>query len=444
MTFVPMKKICFSAILLIFLCCTKKDIEGIPTLDTNSKEFVKTFGGSKNDVFQSVVKTNDGGYAILGYTQSNDFDISSKTNESFDFWVMKFSSADNLLWQKTFGGSDDDRGTDIIATNDGGFALFGYSKSSDVDVSQNAGAQDFWLVKITTDGIISWEKNFGFIGADTGIALLQTSDNGYFITGVLDVTASNGEGNSKTTQKHAGGDVWAIKTDSSGNLEWSRYFGGSFTDTPFGVLETTDNSFIIAASSDSEDFNISNNKGTYDFWILKISSDGNLIWEKSFGGSEIDEPRGITSTNDGNFVIVGDTRSTDKDVSTNNGGADLWLLKISTDGNLIWEKTFGGTSFDVARSISKTQDNGFLISGYSRSTDNNFTNQGQSDAWILKLDNSGNQLWQKFVGGSENDFLFDAIELSNQSIIAVGESSSADIEIPENKGFSDALIIKSN
>ena len=143
-------------------------------------------------------------------------------------------------------------------------------------------------------------------------------------------------------------------------------------------------------------------------------------------------------------MIVGDTRSTDKDVSTNNGGADLWLLKISTDGNLIWEKTFGGTSFDVARSISKTQDNGFLISGYSRSTDNNFTNQGQSDAWILKLDNSGNQLWQKFVGGSENDFLFDAIELSNQSIIAVGESSSADIEIPENKGFSDALIIKSN
>lgn len=437
-----MKKICYSAILLIFLSCSKKDIEEIPTLNSTSEEFVKTLGGSKNDVLQSVVKTKEGGYAVLGYTQSNDFDIINKTNESFDFWVMKFSSDNSLLWQKIFGGTDDDRGTDIIATNDGGFAVFGFNKSSDIDVSNNAGAQDFWLLKLTSEGIVSWEKSFGFLGADLGYSFLQTSDNGYLISGVLDVTASNGEGNSKTTQKHAGGDVWVIKTDSSGDLEWSRFFGGSFTDTPFGITETIDNAFIIAASSDSEDFNISNNKGSYDFWILKITADGSLIWEKNFGGSEIDEPRGITSTNDGNFMIVGDTRSSDKDVASNNGGADLWVLKVSTDGNLIWEKNFGGTSFDVARSITKTQDNGFLISGFSRSSDNDFTNQGQSDAWILKIDNSGNKLWQKFIGGSENDFLFDAIELDNQSVIAVGESSSSDIDIPENKGFSDALIIK--
>lgn len=437
-----MKKICYATILFLFVCCTKKQLEDLPTLSTGEPSFVKTFGGTKNDVFQSVVATSDGGYAILGYTQSNDLDIETKTDESFDFWLMKFSSDDNLLWQKTFGGSDDDRGTDLIATNDGGFAIFGYSKSADFDVANNAGAQDFWLLKITADGTITWEKSFGFIGADTGTTLLQTSDNGFLITGVLDVTASNGEGNAKTAQKHAGGDVWAIKTDSSGNLEWSRYFGGSFTDTPFGVVETADNSYIIAASSDSNDFNISNNLGTYDFWILKISSDGTLIWEKNFGGSEIDEPRGITTTNDGNFIIVGDTRSSDKDVSFNNGAADLWMIKISTDGNLIWEKTFGGTSFDVARSISKTQDNGFLIAGYSRSTDNDFTNFGQNDAWLLKVDASGNKIWQKFFGGSENDFLFDAIEINNTSIIAVGESSSADQDISENKGFSDALIIK--
>lgn len=437
-----MKKIFFSAIIIFFVCCSKKHIEGLPTLNSDLGNFVKTLGGSKNDVFQSVVKTSDGGYAILGYTQSNDFDIINKTNESFDFWVMKFSSEDNLEWQKTLGGTDDDRGYDIIATNDGGLGLFGFSKSADIEVSQNSGAQDFWLLKLTSKGIISWEKSYGFIGADNGTTFVQTSDNGYLITGVLDVTASNGDGNSKTTQKHAGGDVWAIKTNSSGDLEWSRYFGGSFTDTPFGIVETPENDFIIAASSDSDDFNISNNKGTYDFWVLKISNKGVLIWENNFGGSEIDEPRGISSTNDGNFVIVGDTRSSDQDVTINNGGADLWLLKISTDGNLIWEKSFGGTSFDVARSISKTQDNGFLISGYSRSTNNNFTNQGQSDAWILKVDSSGEKLWQKIIGGSENDFLFDAIELNNQSIIAVGESSSSDFDIIENKGFSDALIIK--
>lgn len=439
-----MNKLFFSVLLLLFICCSKKHIEDIPTLNSDLENFIKTIGGSKNDVFQSVVKTTDGGYAILGYTQSNDFDISNKSNESFDFWLMKFSSDDNLLWQQTYGGTEDDRGFDIITTNDGGFALFGFSKSTDIDVSENSGAQDFWLIKLTNDGSISWEQSYGFIGADTGNTLLQTSDNGFLITGVLDVTASNGQGNSKTTQRHSGGDVWAIKINSSGNLEWSRYFGGSFTDTPFGIAETNNNEYIIAASSDSNDFNISENKGSYDFWILKISNEGDLIWEKNFGGSEIDEPRGIISTNDGNFLIVGDTRSSDQDVTINNGGADLWILKISSDGNLIWEKTHGGSSFDVARSVSKTQDNGFLIAGYSRSSNNDFTNQGQSDAWILKIDNNGEKLWQKFIGGSENDFLFDAIELNNQSIIAVGESSSADFDISKNKGFSDALIIKTN
>ena len=401
----------------------------------------KTYGGSKNDVTQSIVKTNDGGYAILGYTQSNDEDITTKNNEGFDFWVMKFSSKDILIWSKTFGGSNDDRGADIITTNDGGFALLGYSKSSDGNVTSNAGSQDFWLIKISADGNLSWQKNFGYPGADYGTTLLQTDDNGYLITGVLDVTASGGEGNSKSTQRHAGGDIWAIKLNVFGDLEWSKYYGGSFTETPFGVVKTEDNSFIIAGSSDSNDVDITNNKGSYDFWILKISNDGTLLWEKNYGGSEIDEPRGITATNDGNFMIVGDTRSSDQDITNNNGAADLWMLKINADGGLIWQKTIGATSFDVARSISKTQDNGFVISGSSRSSDAGFTNKGQNDAWVLKVNALGEIEWQKLVGGSKIDFLYDAVELNNKNIIAVGESSSSNGDIPENKGFTDALII---
>lgn len=437
-----MKKICYIATLFLLFHCSKEQEPENSTVITTETAFVKTFGGSKNDVIQSVVSTLDGGYATFGYTQSNDFDIINKTNESFDFWVMKFLADDTLQWSKTFGGSNDDRGYDIIATSEGGFALLGFSKSSDGDVSKNAGNQDFWLTKITEDGILSWQKTFGYAGSDAGITLLQTQDQGYLLTGVLDVTASNGQGNSKNAQKHAGGDIWVIKLNNSGDLEWSKYYGGSFTDTPFGVAETEDNSYIIAASSDSEDFNISNNKGSYDFWILKIASDGNLIWEKSFGGSEIDEARAISATNDGNFMIVGDTRSSDKDVSNNNGGADLWMLKIASDGNLIWEKTIGSSSFDVARSISKTADSGFIVAGNSRGSDAGFTNNGQNDAWVLKVDANGNTVWQKFIGGSENDLLFDAIELNNQSIIAIGESTSANGDIKENKGFSDALIIK--
>lgn len=433
----------FLAISSLFSCSKNNGIIFPETMSNIPKtEIIATFGGSKNDVFQSVVNTIDGGYAILGYTQSNDGDISTKTDDSFDFLLLKYTADDTLEWQKTFGGSDDDRGADLIATNDEGFALLGYSKSTDGDLTQNAGAQDFWLIKTDKNGNILWQKTFGFAGADTGSALIQTNDNGYLLTGVLDVSASNGQGNSKTTQKHAGGDVWAIKLDAVGNVEWRKYFGGSFTDTPFGVEITNDNSYLIAASSDSNDFNITNNKGSYDFWILKISSDGNLIWQKNFGGSEIEEPRGICKTNDGNFMIVGDTRSSDKNVSINNGAADLWLIKISSDGNLIWEKTIGGSSFDVARAIYKSQNAGYLIAGSSRSSNSAFTNQGQSDAWLLKVDDTSNIIWQKNIGGSEIDFLYDVIETRNNSIIAVGESGSSNGDIIENKGFSDALFIK--
>ena len=429
--------------LLLLVNCTKNNGIFFPENEVNSPKIViiKTFGGSKNDSFQSIVNSTDGGYAILGFTQSNDFDIVDKTDESFDFWVLKFSADDSLLWSKTFGGSDDERGADLIATNDGGFALFGYSKSSDGDVTENNGDQDFWIIKITANGEISWQKSFGFSGTDTGYAITETNDNGFLLTGVLDVSASGGQGN-KSVQKHAGGDVWAIKLDALGNKQWQNYYGGTFTDTSFGITKTNDNGFIICASSDSNDFNISNNKGQYDFWILKIDANGTLIWEKNFGGSEIEEPRGICQTNDGNFMIVGDTRSNDKDVSINNGAADLWLIKITSDGNLLWEKSFGGSSFDAGRAIFPSQNGGFLIAGNSRSENTNFTNLGQNDGWILKIDDAGNQVWQQFLGGSENDFLNDIIEMPDNSIIAIGESYSNNELIPINKGFSDGLLIK--
>ncbi|WP_223267152.1 hypothetical protein [Polaribacter sp. IC073] len=439
-----MKKFWLFIVFLSLLNCSKKEglfIDEIPT-ETKTTS-THTFGGSKNDGLHSVEKTVDGGFIVAGFTQSNNADIVSKTNESFDFLVSKFSSDNKLEWQKTFGGTQDDRAAAIIQTVDGGFAVLGYAKSSDLDVTKNAGSKDFWLLKLSNNGTLLWQKTFGFSGADYGTTLLETKNGGFLITGVLDVSASNGQGNAKSAAtQHAGGDYWVLKTDNAGNLEWNTFFGGSFTDTPLGIVETINNNFIIAGSSDSNDFNIENNKGTYDFWIIKISSTGNLIWEKSFGGSEIDEARAITSTNDGHFIIVGDTRSKDKDVSINNGAADVWAIKISTEGILIWEKTIGGTSFDVARAVTKTQDNGFLIAGSSRSLDKGFENKGQNDALILKIDANGKLLWQKTVGGSQIDFLYGVVELNNKIIIAVGESSSSDQDISENKGFTDALIIQ--
>ncbi|MDO1502022.1 hypothetical protein Q2T40_17950 [Winogradskyella maritima] len=426
------------------MACKSDDPNG-PSDISGSVAFVKTIGGSLNDSGQSIISTTDGGYAILGFTQSMDGDISDKSSEDFDYFLLKYNATDELQWSKTYGGTGDDRGRSIIQTLDGGFAILGTSSSNDGDVSGNSGFQDYWLAKLDTSGNLQWQKSYGFQGNDNGISVIQTNDSGYLITGVLDVTASGGAGNtsSRSSERHAGGDYWAVKLDASGDLEWSQYYGGNFTDTPEGVVQTDDGGYIIAGGSDSEDTDISSNLGTYDFWIIRISSTGNLIWEKSFGGSEIDEARAIVASGDGNFIIAGDTRSNSNDISNNNGGADLWLIKIAPEGELLWEKNIGGTDFDVARAIYKTQNNGFLLAGSSRSSDGDVSdNKGQNDAWVLKVNSNGELHWETSVGGSNIDFAYGVTELNDGNIIAVGDTTSNDEDILENKGFTDLLLIK--
>lgn len=435
---------------LLTLSCSKEDdqnsdqVTSPPTSNTGEIDFIKTYGGTKNESAQSVTKTTDGGYAILGFTQSNDGDITDKSDVSYDYWVLKFNSASELQWRKTYGGTEDDRGRKIIQTQDDGYAILGSSFSNDGDVTGNAGQEDYWLAKLDALGNITWQKTFGYSGSDKGSSLIQTNEGGYLITGVLDVTASGGSGNSKSAQSmHAGGDYWAIKLNSNGNEEWRKYFGGNFSDTPNGVIQTEDNGYIIAGSSDSVDTDISGNIGSYDFWIIKISPSGILVWEKSFGGDQIDEARAIVSSGDGNYIIAGDTRSNDNDISNNIGAADLWLIKITPTGNLLWEKTYGGTNFDVARDIKNTQDGGFIISGSSRSNDGDLNvNQGQNDAWALKTNSKGNIQWQNSIGGTNIDFAYGIAELNDKSVVVVGDASSNDGDLNENKGFTDLLLIK--
>ncbi|MAD97488.1 MAG: hypothetical protein CMB99_09210 [Flavobacteriaceae bacterium] len=434
------RKALFIVIFMTVLSCRNEDLHLFDNFSRFGITKVQTNGGSLNDGYQSIVSTNDGGYALLGFTQSNDFDIQTKSDISYDFWLSRYASDHTLQWSKTYGGSGDDRGSDIVATSDGGFAILGFSTSSDGDVRTNNGIRDFWVMKTDAQGSIQWQETFGFSGSDYGVSLIETKDNGLLLAGVLDVTASGGQGNSKSASRHAGGDFWVIKLAQDGTKEWTRYFGGSFTDTPFGVIETDDNQFIVAGSSDSDDVDISNNKGSYDFWVTAIDQNGNLVWERNFGGSEIDEARGITKASDGNLVIIGDTRSTNQDITINNGAADLWMIKIDTSGNLLWQKSVGGASFDAGRSISNALNNGFIISGSTRSTNAQIKNEGQNDAWILGLNDQGDILWQHTIGGSEIDVFYDAIQLNDQTILAVGDSRSNNADILNNKGFTDGLI----
>jgi len=452
-------KISIVFILLFLASCSSDDNPSgetpttTPTGFQGEIEWLKTLGGSQEDTAQDIAKTSDGGYAIVGFTTSINGDITDHASEQNDYWVARLDTDGNLLWNKTYGGTSDDRGEAIKATTDGGFVITGYSRSSDEDVTTNNGFYDQWIVKLDASGNIQWEKSLGFSGSDQAYDIIQTSDGGYFTTGFLDITASGGQGSfgrSTTTNgsfgnpEHGVGEYWCHKLDANGTIIWSRYFGGTNNDRSYSALETNDNNFILAGSSESTDFDITNSKGSYDFWVVKLSNTGDLIWQQSYGGTGIEIGYDIAKTSDGNYIVVGDTRSADGDVTNLKGSADFWVIKVNdTNGSLIWERTYGGSDFESARAITPLQNGGFAIAGSAQSTNADVnSNYGQNDVWVIKIDDAGTLLWEKNFGGSQLDIAYGIVETNDEKLVVAGNTQSTNVDININKGVKDALIIK--
>lgn len=414
--------------------------------------FSRAYGGSQDDTFHAVIATADGGFAALGFSQSVDGDIIDNTEQVNMYWLVKTDSDGNLQWSRTYGGSDDDRAEHLIQTSDGGYLLAGYSTSTDGDISQNAGFYDHWIVKLDGSGEIEWERSYGFSGSDQLFSVIQTTDGGYFTGGFLDVSASEGAGNDGFTNpsdthsdtravQHGVGEFWGHKLDANGNLEWRRYFGGTNNDRVYQVIQAQDGGLLMVGASESNDFDVSNSRGSYDFWAVRVDQQGNLLWEQSYGGSEIDIAYAATATTDGGYLLAGDTRSNDLDVTNFIGSADVWLVKIDDSGNLQWQKTLGGSNFESARAITPYND-GYAITGGSRSADGNVTtNAGQNDIWIATLDSSGNLINQTSVGGNNQDFGY-GIASTQDGLIISGDTQSTNGALTTAQGGVDAVLIK--
>lgn len=437
-------KLSFVIIVLLFGCETN-DIVINDDMFQGIVDWAKTIGGSDEDYGFSMISTFDNNIAILGHTASTDGDIIDKPNVDHDYWLTVVNPQGEILWTKTYGGSGDDRGQKLVQTSDGGFAMAGYSMSSDGDASNNEGFHDNWLIKTDAQGNLLWEKSFGYSGHDHAYTLIETLDGGFFMAGFLDVTASGGAGNtnrSSTVNRHGVGELWCHKLDTQGNVQWQRYFGGSSNDRAYSAVQSNDGGYVVAGYTESTDFDITNSKGSYDYWVIKLSSTGELVWSKSFGGSGIDQSRSIIKTQDGNYMIAGNTFSDDGDIHQNLGSSDYWIIKINDLGEIIWENTYGGADFDYATSIKPSSD-GYLVTGYSRSKSYDLkVNYGDNDYWVLKINEQGRVLWQKNFGGSGVDLAYDILEDQFQNIYVVGDTESIDYDVITHRGLKDMLLIK--
>jgi hypothetical protein len=356
-------------------------------------EWFKTFGGSDWDSGSSVQQTSDGGFILVGTTTS--FGAGG-----FDVWLIKTDADGNKLWEKTFGGIRDDRGHSVQQTSDGGFILLGWTESFD------AREADVWLIKTDASGNIEWDRTFGGSDRDKGSSVQQTSDGGFILVGY---TESFGAG---------WADVWLIKTDADGNKLWEKTFGGSGLDSGSSVQQTSDGGFIIVG------YTTSFGAGGFDVWLIKTDADGNKLWEKTFGGSRRDWGSSVQQTSDGGFIIVGYT--------TSFGAGDVWLIKTDANGNKQWDRTFGGSDWDEGWSVQQTSDGGFIIVGWTWSF-----GAGGPDVWLIKTDANGNKQWDRTFGGSDWDWGFSVQQTSDGGFIIVGSTESF------GAGEGDVLLIKS-
>ncbi len=220
-------------------------------------------------------------------------------------------------------------------------------------------SQSYVLGKEKTESLV-WDYSFGGKEYDEIKSIIQTAEGDYLAVG-----CTNSKGAGET-------DGWVIKLDQRGNLKWDRTFGGANNDRIYDVIQTKDGGYLLTGWKEL-------NKGNIDAWIIKLDKNGNRIWDKTYGGSNSDEANSLIQTTDGGYAVAGYTESYGA------GCKDIWLLRIDSDGNLIWDKTFGGSNYDLANSLIQTNDGGYAVAGYTKSK-----GAGEEDAWILKLDSQGN------------------------------------------------------
>jgi len=312
------------------------------------------------------------------------------------------NAQDGHPWSQNYGGSGSETAYDILQTEDGGFISVGASSSF------GDGTYDLWLLRTDANGDSLWSKNYGGAGYDYGNAIQPTNDGGYVVAGR---TSSFGAGDY---------DIWLLKFNALGDTLWTQTYGGTSTDQANGVIQTDDGGYLISGITSSF------GAGSYDAWLVKTDENGNAVWTETYGGSGYDYAWRAVSTNDGGYVFFGVTSSFGA------GGYDDWLVKTDSNGDVLWDRTYGRASDDIAITGTRANDGGYVLAGYA-------IPEGGSgyDFWVLKTNAFGDSLWANYYGRPvDSDYAYDVKPTIDGGIVIGGTSYSGDT------GLSDYMLVK--
>lgn len=417
----------------------------------------KIIGGNGIEQPKKIRNITSGGYMVIGSAGSSaNGDVSNTSHGGNDFWMVELDHYGNIENDRLLGGNGDENANDIQQTSDGGNIIVGYSTSSaNGDVAgANHGLKDYWIVKTDGPGDIIWTRLLGGDDNDEAVSVQQTSDGGYIVGGISSSSA-NGD---VTATNHGSSDFWIIKLDVSGNIVWNQLLGGNALETFFGLQQTSDGGYILTGSSSSSaNGNVTGtNHGRADLWVVKLDGSGNIVWNKLLGGGFSESGYSIQQTSDGGYIVAGFSGSSGNgDVTPINHGTsnmsfesyDYWVVKLNSSGNIVWNKLLGGSNIDVAYSIQQTTDGGYIIAGIATSSlngDVSYTNHGLEDYWIVKLDATGNIIWNKLYGGNNSEYAYSVRQTPDGLYIIAGYSNSSvngDVT-PINHGTYDYWIIR--
>jgi len=323
-------------------------------------EWAKCYGGTKGDVGYTVGRTANDGFFIGGYAYSTDGDVTDNHAVGYtdNAWLLQTDNTGNISFNKSYGGSNHEGATATRLTKDGGYIITGIASSTDGDVSGfHGGIEDAWVVKLSVGGSIMWQKCLGGTNDDVALDIQQTNDGGYIVAGLTISDDGDVSGN------HGGQDAWIVKLDDTGHIQWQKCLGGSGTESTNSILQTEDSGYIITGFASSVDGDVSglhlNTSGgaSQDLWVVRLDKNGLLQWQKCLGGSQSEQGAVIRRANDGNYMIAGNASSTDGDVTGLHpgiaNGSDAWVIKMDDTGHVLWNKCYGGSGEEGATDLQQ-------------------------------------------------------------------------------------------